>query len=66
MLHGGVEPGLLDEIQWWRTDELWYRSLEALVVYVRAAAERTGQSVESICRRIADERGIAFPSDVTP
>ena len=35
MLHGGVDPGLLDEIQWWQTDDVWYWSLEALVAYVR-------------------------------
>ena len=40
MLDGGVDLGLLDEVQWWRTDDLWYWSLEALAVYVRAAAER--------------------------
>jgi hypothetical protein len=32
MLHGGVDRGLLDEIQWWRSDDLWYWSLEALAV----------------------------------
>jgi len=58
MLQDGVDPGLLDEVQWWQTDDLWYWSLEALVAYVRAAADRTDQSVESVCRRIADERGI--------
>jgi hypothetical protein len=58
MLNGGVDPGLLDEVQWWRTDDLWYWSLEALAVYVRAAADRTDQSVESICRRLASERDI--------
>ena len=42
MLHGGVDPGLLDEVQWWQTDDVWYWSLEALVAYVRAAADRTG------------------------
>jgi hypothetical protein len=59
MLHGGVDPGLLNEVQWWRTDDLWYWSLEALATYVRAAADRTGQPVESICRRIANEHHIA-------
>jgi hypothetical protein len=66
MLHGGVDPGLLDEIQWWRTDDLWYWSLEAVATYVRAAADRTGQSVASICRRIADERDITIVSDDAP
>jgi hypothetical protein len=67
MLHGGVDPGLLDEIQWWRIDDLWYWSLEALATYVRAAADRTGPlSVESICRRIAKARDITLVGDDTP
>jgi len=32
MIHGGVNPGLLEEVQWWRTDDLWFWSLEALAV----------------------------------
>ena len=60
MLHGGVDPGLLDEVQWWRTDDVGYWSLEALAVYVRAAAERTNQSVELDCRRIADARDVTL------
>jgi len=63
MLHGGVDPGLLDEVQWWRTDDLWYWSLEALATYVRAAADRTEQSVESMCRRIANDT--TSPSSTT-
>ena len=62
MLHGGVDPGLLDEVQWWRSDDLWYWSLEALAVYVRVAADRADQPVASICRRIADEQGVTFAS----
>jgi hypothetical protein len=63
MLHGGVDPGLLDEIQWWRTDDLWYWSLEALATYVHAAADRADETVESICRRIANERDITLVGD---
>jgi hypothetical protein len=63
MLHGGVEPGLLDEVQWWRSDDLWYWSLEALAAYVRAAADRAGESVESVCQRIADEHGVTLAGD---
>jgi hypothetical protein len=66
MLHGGVDPGLLDEVQWWRSDDLWYWSLEALIVYVRAAADRIAEPVESVCRRIAQERGITLTGDVAP
>jgi hypothetical protein len=51
---------LLDEVQWWRTDDLWQWSLEALAGYVRAAAERSNQTVEIVCRRIADARGISL------
>ena len=49
-----------------RTDDLWYLSLEALGAYVRAAADRTGQTVASDRRRIADERGVTLVSDVSP
>jgi hypothetical protein len=66
MVQGGVDPGLLDEVQWWRSDDLWYWSLEALATYVRAAADRTGQSVESICRRIANEHEITLAGDDAP
>jgi hypothetical protein len=66
MLHGGVDPGLLDEVQWWRTDDLWYWSLEALAAYVRAAADRSGQSVASVCRRLASEHNIIVARDDTP
>jgi hypothetical protein len=66
MLHGGVDPGLLDEVQWWRTDDLWYWSLEALAAYIRAAADRTGQTVASVCYRVADEHGVTLARDVSP
>jgi hypothetical protein len=65
MLRGGVDPGLLDEVQWWQSNDLWYWSLEALVAYVRAAADRTGQSVESVCRRIAEQRGVTLAVDTS-
>jgi hypothetical protein len=63
MIHGGVDPGLLDEVQWWRTDDVWYWSLEALAAYVRAAADRTDQSVASVARRIGARRGVVVPDD---
>ncbi len=66
MLRGGVDPGLLDEVQWWRSDDLWYWSLEALVAYVRAAADRIGEPLDLICRRIAQDRGITLTGDVGP
>ena len=60
MIHGGVDPGLLDEIVWWRTDDLWYWSLEALMAYAGAAAERTGTSIDVIGRRLAELRQVTL------
>jgi hypothetical protein len=53
MVRAGVDPGLLDEVIWWRTDDLWFWALQALVTYVRAAAERRAESVPAICGQIA-------------
>ena len=63
MIRGGVDPALLDEAAWWREDDLWFWSLEALVTYVRAAAERTGLSAHAMCQRIAarHELDLALP-----
>jgi hypothetical protein len=66
MLHGSVDPGLLDVVRWWRSDDRWFWSLEALAVYVRAAADRSGESIESVCRRIAAQRGITLTGAVDP
>ena len=66
MLHGGVDPGLLDEVRWWHSDDLWYWALEALVTYVHAAADRTNQSVEAVCRRIADQHGTDLADTFAP
>jgi hypothetical protein len=53
MIRGGVDPDLLGEVYWWRTDDLWIWALDALVIYVRAAAERTGDSAAVVCGRLA-------------
>jgi hypothetical protein len=58
MIRAGVDPGLLDEVRWWRTDDLWFWALEALVTYVRAAAERTAESVPTLCGRIASRHDV--------
>jgi hypothetical protein len=39
----GSIPGLLDEVIWWRTDDLWFWALEALVIYVRPCSRRSRQ-----------------------
>ncbi len=50
MIHGGVYPDLLDDAAWWEADDLWVYSFFAFLLYVRVAAERTGQSVEQVAR----------------
>jgi hypothetical protein len=56
VIHGGVYPDLLDDAAWWQTDDLWVYSFFALLIFVRAAAERTGRSVEEVALSIADRR----------
>jgi hypothetical protein len=58
MIRGGVDPGLLDEVVWWNTDDLWFWSLEALVTYICAATDRIGEPVVTVCERIAARRGV--------
>jgi hypothetical protein len=58
MIRAGVDPGLLDEVILWRTDDLWFWALEALVTYVRAAAEHDGEAVPAICGRIASRHDV--------
>jgi hypothetical protein len=58
MIHGGVYPDLLNDAAWWQGDDLWVYSFFAFLLYVRVAAERTGQSVEEVARSIADRRGV--------
>ena len=65
MTHGAVDPALLDEVQWRQTDDVWYWSLEACIVYARVAADRTDQSVGTICRRIAADRSVNLAGDVS-
>jgi hypothetical protein len=62
MIHGGVYPDLLDDAAWWQTDDLWVYSFFALVIFMRAAAERTGRSVEEVAISIADRRTVHLNS----
>ena len=58
MIRAGVDPGLLDEISWWQTDDLWFWALEALVIYTRAAADHAGVDIETVCDHIAGRHGV--------
>lgn len=58
VIRAGVDPALLDHTGGWSGDDLWFWSLEKLIVYVRAADEHTGTTPAEICQRIARRRGI--------
>jgi hypothetical protein len=58
MIRGGVDPGLLDEVIWWQSEDLWVWALDALAVYVRAAADRTGLPVDRVCERLAERHAV--------
>ena len=60
MIRAGVDPGLLDEVSWWRTDDLWFWALDALVVYLRVAAERTGEPINVVCERVTSRHDVAM------
>jgi hypothetical protein len=49
LISAGAEP---EDTGWWRLDDLWRHALDAVVVFVRAAAERQGGSVEVVCRSL--------------
>ena len=50
MIADGAEP---EDTGWWTVDDLWRHALDAVVVFVRAAAERQGTDVEDVCRSLA-------------
>ena len=58
MVRAGVDPGLLDEIIWWQSDDFWVWALDALAVYARVAADRTGLGVGEVCDRLARRHGV--------
>jgi hypothetical protein len=60
-----VSPDLLDDAGWWREMDLWRWALYALVIYVRAAAEHSGQPVTAICRRLAALHGLVLDAPNT-
>lgn len=63
MIHGGVEPDLLGEVAWWRSDDLWLWSLYALIVFLRVAAERTATPIHAVCEALAARHGLEITPD---
>jgi hypothetical protein len=61
MIHGGVQPDLLDDTYWWGDiEDFWIYAFYALAVVVRAAADRIDEPVEVIAARLAAGRGVVL------
>jgi hypothetical protein len=52
---GVLQPDLLDDVAWWRNDDFWVWADYALIIYVRAAADRTRRSTADICTQLAGD-----------
>jgi hypothetical protein len=61
MIRAGIYPDLLGEV-YWGIEDMWSYAFFALVAYARAAAERTGRSLEEIAAALAERRGITLPA----
>jgi hypothetical protein len=46
LIAAGAEP---EDTGWWSIDDLWRHALDAVVVFVRVAADRRGTTVETVC-----------------
>lgn len=57
-MRAGVYPDLDSEADYWGMEGFWLYAFYALVIYVRAAAERTDRSVEAVARALAARRGL--------
>jgi hypothetical protein len=60
MFRARVDPDLLGEVSWWRTDDFFVWALDALIIYARAAADRTGEPVAVVCSRLAARHGVVL------
>jgi hypothetical protein len=57
-IRAGVYPDLDGEADYWGMEGFWLYAFYALVIYVRAAAERTDRSVEAVTRAVAARQGL--------
>ncbi|MGO9078121.1 MAG: hypothetical protein ACLQDY_03650 [Streptosporangiaceae bacterium] len=64
-LHGGAEPGLLEEVAWWQADDFWQYALFAAIACIRAAASRAGVPVHQACQDLGKRAG-AQPRPTMP
>jgi hypothetical protein len=60
-LRAGLEPDLLADAGGWEPG-LWTYAVTAVVLYVRAAADRCESAVADIAVQVADELGVPLPT----
>lgn len=59
-MRGGLQPDLAHDAGWWNT-RLWTYGVYAVVIYVRAAVERTGKSLDEVVLEIAGRHDVLDP-----
>jgi hypothetical protein len=62
MIRAGIDPDLLEDAAWWKADDVWVWALEALHVYIQAAADRTGVTTAEICSQLAARHEVHLTS----
>ena len=60
-LRGGLHPDLLSDAGGWEP-KLWTYAVSAVVLYVRAAADRAGLTVPQVAVQVAGEVGVQLPA----
>ena len=59
IMRGGLRPDLLNDAGWW-DPPLWTYATYALVIYLRAAADRQHTTASTIAQHIANDRGLTL------
>ena len=58
MVRAGVDAGLLDEIIWWQSDDLWVWTSTRSPSACAWPPARTGFRVAEVCERLAQRHGV--------
>jgi len=62
---GGIDPDLLDEVIWWRTDDFWFYALAAATAIIRSSAAKQAVPKADLIGGLALEHGVD-PTISTP
>jgi hypothetical protein len=54
-LRGGLQPDIVNDMYWWRTRDIVEYAVLAAVAYVRACADRRGQSVDAFAEALLQQ-----------